>query len=142
MSEELRVGRNLVIPRAELAVRFSASGGPGGQHANKTSTRVELTWNVERSEALGPRQRERLRKNLRHRIDSEGNLRVVSDARRSQMRNRSAAEERLVQLVAAALRPPKPRIDTAPTKASKERRLQAKRRRSEIKRARRRSFDD
>lgn len=133
----LRVNRTLVIPSSELRERFSTSGGPGGQHANKTATRVELTWNVTESAVLGPRQRAQLLKKLSGRIDSEGDLRVVSDAARSQLRNRAEAERRLRDLVAAALVRERPRRATKPTKAAKERRLQEKKRRSEIKKARR-----
>lgn len=133
----LKVGPSLVIPGAELKMRFSASGGPGGQHANKVATRVELLWNVEESAVLGPRQRARLRKNLGNRIDGNGVLRVVADDERSQLRNREAARRRMAEMVRRALRPPKTRRPTQPTKAAKERRLQAKRHRSEIKKARR-----
>lgn len=133
----LRVGRALVIPEAELKERFTTSGGPGGQHANKAATRVELSWNVARSSVLGPRQRQRLLDRLANRIDADGNLRVVADSERSQLRNRGEAEKRLADLVAAALRRDRPRRRTKPTKASQEKRLESKRRRAEIKKARR-----
>jgi ribosome-associated protein len=135
--EGIRINRSLVIPPDELRFTFATSGGPGGQHANKTATRAELSWNVEGSRALGPRQRERILSRLGNRIDSSGNLRIVSDRYRSQMRNRQDATERFTRLLAGALRIPRSRVATAPTKASKERRLQAKRKRSETKRARR-----
>jgi len=115
---------------------FTTSGGPGGQHANKTATRVELRWNVLTSRALGPRQRERLRQRLDNRLDGAGVLRVASDAQRSQLRNREAARERLAKIVAGGLKTPRARISTAPTAGSKERRLADKRRRSELKRGR------
>ncbi|MDQ3957157.1 MAG: aminoacyl-tRNA hydrolase [Actinomycetota bacterium] len=137
MSEGVRVGRSTVIPDDELHVQFTTSGGPGGQHANKSATRVVLTWNVDDTCALGPRQRARVKGRLRHRIDSSGNLRLASDAHRSQLRNREAVRERLAALVEAALRPEKKRTATAPTRSSKEARLKAKRVRSEVKRARR-----
>jgi ribosome-associated protein len=133
---DIRVSRSLEIPESELDVTFSTSGGPGGQHANKASTRVELRWNISDSEVLGPRQRSRLLDKLRHRIDSKGNLRVVSDEHRSQHRNRIDAERRLGEMVAAALKQEKPRKKTQPSKAAKEKRLQDKRRRSELKRSR------
>jgi ribosome-associated protein len=135
--EGIRINRSLVIPPDEVRFTFATSGGPGGQHANKTATRAELSWNVEGSRALGPRQRERILSRLGNRIDSSGNLRIVSDRYRSQMRNRQDATERFTRLLAGALRTPRSRVATAPTKASKERRLQAKRKRSETKRARR-----
>ena len=134
--EDLKVGRKLVIPQAELQHRFTPSGGPGGQHANKASTRAELTWNVRDSQVLGPRQRQRLLTKLANRIDGEGNLRVAADRERSQLRNRRAAEARLVELVAKALQRERPRKATRPTAASKERRLREKKRRSEIKQTR------
>jgi len=131
-----------VIPTDELEERFSTSSGPGGQHANKASTRAELTWNIERSSALGPRQRERLRSRLASRLDSNGVLRVASEKHRSQLRNREEARTRLAELVDRALKVERPRVKTKPTRAGKERRLQQKRRRSEIKRTRRVSNDD
>ncbi|HEX2293772.1 MAG TPA: alternative ribosome rescue aminoacyl-tRNA hydrolase ArfB [Actinomycetota bacterium] len=133
----VRVNRSLVIPDDEIRLEFTTSGGPGGQHANRSSTRAVLIWNVDASRALGPRQRARIKGRLRHRIDSGGNLRLSSDAYRSQLRNREAVQERLRSLVEAALRPEKKRIGTAPTKASRENRLKSKRLRSEVKRARR-----
>lgn len=132
----VRVNRSLVIPEDEIRLEFTTSGGPGGQHANKSSTRAVLVWNVDASRALGPRQRARIKGKLRHRIDSAGNLRLSSDASRSQLRNREAVRERLGSLVEAALRPEKKRIGTAPTRSSKETRLKSKRLRSDVKRAR------
>jgi ribosome-associated protein len=117
-------------------MRFSLSGGPGGQHANKTSTRVELTWDVDSSSVLGPRQRQAIRNRLKGRIDSSGVLRVVVDTHRSQMRNREEAVRKLGGLVEGALRRRPTRVATGPTRASKERRLEAKKRRSDIKRGR------
>jgi ribosome-associated protein len=138
----IRVNRGLVIPDDELEMTFSPSGGPGGQHANKAATRVEIVWNVEGSRILGPRQRERLLNNLRSRIDDSGALRIRSDRRRSQYRNREDAEERLAQLVADALRPPKRRIATAPSRGANEARLRYKKQQSQKKAARRTNFDD
>ena len=138
----LRVNRRLVIPPDELEERFSTSSGPGGQHANKASTRAVLTWNIESSSVLGPRQRERLRSRLASRLDSNGVLRVASEKHRSQLRNREEARTRLAELVDRALKVERPRVKTKPTRAGKERRLQQKRRRSEIKRARRVTNDD
>jgi ribosome-associated protein len=138
----LRVNRRLVIPPDELEERFSTSSGPGGQHANKASTRAELTWNIESSSVLGPRQRERLRSRLASRLDSNGVLRVASEKHRSQLRNREEARTRLAELVDRALKVERPRVKTKPTRAGKERRLQQKRRRSEIKRTRRMTNDD
>lgn len=138
----LQVTRSLTIPDRELKVSFSPSGGPGGQHANKASTRVTLEWNVAASDALGPRQRARLLRVLDHRLDANGTLRVTSDARRSQLRNRVDAEQRLALLVARALTPPKDRIATQPTTSSRRKRVESKRRRGQIKRMRSRPEDD
>ena len=139
----VRVNRSVVIPDDEIRLEFTTSGGPGGQHANKSSTRAVLVWNVDSSRALGPRQRARIKGKLRHRIDSAGNLRLSSDATRSQLRNREAVRERLRAMVEDALRPEKKRIGTAPTRSSRENRLKSKKVRSEVKRARRApSIDD
>jgi ribosome-associated protein len=140
--DDVRINRSLVIPDDEIEMRFSTSGGPGGQHANKAATRVELAWNVTASRALGPRQRARIEDRLRTRIDSSGTLRLTSNKYRSQWRNREDVVARLADLVAGALRPEKPRVGTKPTRASKERRLQDKRRRSVIKRERRLRDDE
>jgi ribosome-associated protein len=141
VTDDLRVNRTLTIPSSELDFTFTTSGGPGGQHANKVSTRAEVKWNVDRSSVLGPRQRERIRSKLRHRIDANGNLRLASDAQRSQMRNREEVRKRLVRLVADALIPPKKRVSTKPSRSAVEKRLQEKKRRGELKRRRRASYD-
>jgi len=138
----VRVNRRLVIPSNELEERFSTSSGPGGQHANKASTRAELVWNVATSSVLGPRQRARIQTRLAGRLDSNGVLRVASEKHRSQLRNREEARKRLVELVDNALKVERARVKTKPTKAGKERRLQQKRRRSEIKRTRRATHND
>ena len=138
----IRISRSVTIPDSELDVRFTRSGGPGGQHANKTSTRVEIAWNVATSAALGPRQRARLLESLRSRLDSSGTLRVASDKHRSQLRNREEVSARLEALVRDGLRTRKKRIATGPTEASKQKRLDEKRRRAKTKRARRTPLDD
>ncbi len=137
MTDDVRVSRRVTIPESELGFRFTPSGGPGGQHANRSATRAELVWNVEESSALGPRQKARVRRALGRRIDAEGNLRLVSDARRSQARNRKDVVERLAKMVAGALVVPKRRVATKPSAAARERRIRAKRRRGEVKRLRR-----
>lgn len=136
MKEPVRVNKRLTIPGSEIDFTFSPSGGPGGQHANRSSTRVELAWNVAASEVLGPRQRARIVERLGRRIDANGVLRLTSDAHRSQLRNRKEVLDRLGRLVAETLRPTKSRVPTAPTKSAKESRLRAKRKRSEVKRLR------
>ena len=125
------------VPERELRFRASRAGGPGGQHVNRVSTRVEVRWNVLRSPTLSPRQRELLLEKLSSRIDGKGELRVTSDQTRSQLQNKLAAIERLNVLVRDALYEPPPRKKTHPPRASKERRLQEKRRRSLTKQNRR-----
>jgi ribosome-associated protein len=138
----LRVDSDLSIPRYELTFRATRAGGPGGQHVNTSSTRVELLWNVERSRAISDEQRERLREKLRGRLDTEGNIRVVASAFRSQARNREDAEERLVALIRRGVAVPKVRRKTRPTRAAVESRLDFKRKQSKKKRDRRtRDFD-
>lgn len=143
MSKEgvLEVDASLAIPRWELEYRASRAGGAGGQHVNTSSTRIELLWNVARSTALDDAQRARVSARLATRIDGEGWLRVVSSARRSQQQNREAADARLAELVRGALVVPKRRRPTKPTRASKEARIRAKRKRSETKRMRRDDAD-
>lgn len=132
----IRINRSVTIPDHEIELTFSPSGGPGGQHANKASTRAELVWDVAGSGALGPRQRQRVLGALRNRIDGSGRLRLTSDRHRSQLQNRNDVIDRFAALVAQALVPPKPRVGTKPTRAAMERRLQEKKRRGEIKRRR------
>ena len=142
MSRDVRVNSHLVIPADEISLKHSTSGGPGGQHANKVATRIDLRWDVASSPSLGPRQRARILHGLRGRIDGSGVLRLSSDRHRSQLRNREDVLDRLGALVAGALKPPKKRVATAPSASARERRLKAKKRRSQIKRARRGPGDD
>jgi ribosome-associated protein len=132
----------LVIPPEELVVRATRAGGPGGQHVNTSSTRIEIVWNIDQSAALSEAQRARLRDKLSTRIDASGNLRVVAADSRSQRQNRDLAERRLTDIVRGALVVPKRRRPTRPTKASVEKRLDAKRRRSSTKQDRRRRPGD
>jgi ribosome-associated protein len=132
----VRISSSLAIPLSELQFRFSPSGGPGGQHANKVNTRVELRFDVAGSPSLGPRQRARL-------IDRLGpEVRLVADDERSQLRNRQLAVQRFRARVADALRIEKPRRPTRPSRGAVERRLTAKRRVSERKRARRHDLEE
>lgn len=133
----LAINDALTIPRSELRARASRSGGPGGQHVNTSSSRIEVEWNVRTSAVLDEAQRSRLLDKLATRIDGEGDLRVVASDSRSQTQNRRRAEERLASLVRAALVMPKPRRKTRPTRASKEARLGEKKRRADTKRHRR-----
>lgn len=133
----LDVSPELRVPFAELEFRASRSGGPGGQHVNTSSTRVELTWDVAGSPTLSEEQRRHLLARLATRLDGAGRLRVVSSATRSQLRNREAATKRLREVVASALVVPKKRKRTRPTRAAKAARLESKRRRAATKRDRR-----
>ena len=132
----IEVGPTLTIPDAELAWRFGPSGGPGGQHANRANTRVELSWSIAESVVVADGTRRRL-------LDRLGpTVTVTVDEERSQLRNRSIAEQRLAERVRAALVVPRTRRATRPTRGSKERRLRNKRRASETKRMRRRPGRD
>lgn len=132
----LRVSGSCSIPLAELAWRFSRSGGPGGQHANTADTRVELRFDIEGSPSLGPRQRARLLERLGPEV------RVVVADERSQARNRALALERLRERLVAGLRVDTPRRATRPTQASVRRRLDDKRRHADRKAGRRRVDPD
>lgn len=133
---DLPVRPGLTLPAREIDERFSASGGPGGQHANKTATRVELRFDIAGSPTLTEYQRQR----LAERFGPE--LRIVVDEERSQLRNRSIARDRLAARLSNALTPVRHRRATRPTKGSQTRRLQAKRQRGETKQARRRPGSD
>ncbi|MHB1517429.1 MAG: alternative ribosome rescue aminoacyl-tRNA hydrolase ArfB [Acidimicrobiales bacterium] len=135
-ADRLAVSSSLSIPLSELQMRFSASGGPGGQHANKVSTRVEVRFDVEHSPTLSHRQRAR----LLEQIGPEA--RVVADDERSQVRNRQIALDRLSERLSAALRVEKARRPTRPSRGATERRLAEKRQRSQQKRSRRTGDDD
>jgi ribosome-associated protein len=133
----LDVSPDLRVPLAELEFRASRSGGPGGQHVNTSSTRIEVTWDVAGSPALTEEQRQRLLARLASRLDGTGRLRLVSSSTRSQLRNREDVTERLREVVAQALVVPKTRKRTRPPRAAKAARLESKRRRSATKRDRR-----
>ncbi|MDX6506575.1 MAG: ribosome-associated protein [Gaiellaceae bacterium] len=123
--------RSVSIPRSEIELRFSRSSGPGGQHAQKSDTRVEATFDVEASSALSQAQKQRV-------VAKAGPvLRAVAQDERSQWRNRELATARLVESLREALRVPRPRRPTKPGKAAVERRLDQKRRRGRLKRDRR-----
>ena len=123
--------RSVLLPLAEVELRFSRSSGPGGQHANTAETRVEALFDVEASSALTAAQKRRV-------VAKAGSsLRAVAQDERSQWRNRELAVERLVEQLRAALRVERRRVATKPTAASRERRLESKKRRSQTKRLRR-----
>src|SRR5437588_12235592 len=128
----LRVSRGCSIPLSELTWFFTASGGPGGQHANTSNTRAEVRFDVLSSPSLGPRQRARLLERIGPVV------RAVAGDERSQARNRALALDRLRHRLAEGLKTDRPRVATRPTAGSKERRVAAKRERSQVKRLRRR----
>jgi ribosome-associated protein len=134
----LEITPALGIPLAELTYRASRSGGPGGQHVNTSSTRIEVVWDIVASPSLDDAQRARLLEQLAPRLDKEGHLRLVSGATRSQLQNRMDVTERLARVVAEALHVPRPRKRTKPSRAAKAARLDAKRKRGGLKASRRR----
>ncbi|HEX4929964.1 MAG TPA: alternative ribosome rescue aminoacyl-tRNA hydrolase ArfB [Gaiellaceae bacterium] len=128
--DAIRVTRSVVLPLSEVELRFSRSSGPGGQHANTSETRVEAILDVEASSALTDAQKRRV-------LAKAGpTLRAIAQDERSQWRNRELAVERLVEQLRQALKVERRRVATKPTKASRERRLESKKRRSETKRLR------
>ncbi len=137
MADDLRVNGWLLIPAAELHERFSRSSGPGGQSVNTTDSRVELSFDVAGSAALPEWARDRITERLAGRL-AGGVLTVIASEQRSQLANRQAARARLAALLRDATAPPqRPRVPTRPGRAANERRLEAKRSRAAIKRARR-----
>jgi ribosome-associated protein len=134
--EMVRVSRSCEIPYDEFEWRFTASGGPGGQHANTSNTKVEVRFDIEHSPSLGPRQRAKL-------LERVGRVaRAGASERRSQLQNRDLALERLRSKLAEALHVDPKRFDTKPTKAAKKRRVDTKRRHSQTKQARRKPRAD
>jgi ribosome-associated protein len=130
-AESIRVTRSVVLPPAEIELRFSRSSGPGGQHANTAETRVEARFDVEASEALSEAQKRRV-------LAKTGPvLRAVAQDERSQVRNRALAIERIVEQLRAALKVERRRVPTRPSKAARERRLELKKRRGATKKLRR-----
>lgn len=140
MTSPLQLAAGLVVPEAELSWRFSRSSGPGGQHVNTSDSRAELSVTLAKvlPEHLLARAVERLGSRV-----VDGVITVAASEHRSQLQNRQAAAERMAQLLREAIAPPPaPRRATRPTKGSKERRLQVKRQRSDLKRSRRQTRDE
>jgi ribosome-associated protein len=129
--ESIRVTRSVVLPRSEIELRFSRSSGPGGQHAQRSETRVEAVFDVEASQSLSETQKRRV-------VRKAGPvLRAIAQDERSQWRNRELAVERVVEALREALRVERPRRPTKPTRASQRRRVEGKKRRGQTKRLRR-----
>jgi ribosome-associated protein len=140
--DRLVVNAHVAIPRSELSYRATRAGGPGGQHVNTSSTRIELLWNPATSAAVDVAARALILERLAARLDAEANVRVVASESRSQRQNRDRADARLAELVRGALVVKKKRRPTRPSRAAKEARLQEKRRQSTKKRDRRRGIDE
>ena len=138
----IRVNSTLFIPRSELEIRASRASGAGGQHVNKTSTRVEISWNVAASRSLSDEQRSQLLSRLSSRLNEDGAIRIVASDTRSQLRNREAAESRLAETIAKALTVRKKRKPTRRPRAANEARLVEKKKHSERKRDRQRPITD
>jgi ribosome-associated protein len=132
----IKVTRNITIGESEIEERFIRASGPGGQHVNRAATAVQLRFDVAHSPSLPDDVRERLIRLASSRMTEDGVLIIEAKRFRSQGRNRQDALNRLVKLIRRAARKPETRRKTRPTRASKERRLEDKRRRSEIKRLR------
>jgi len=141
-SRDLTIRRDFVIPAAEIKEAASRAGGPGGQHVNKTSTRVTLRWNARDSAAPTPAQRKRLLERLGPRLTRSGSLVVHAGRSRSRGKNREAARERLAELVRGALRVTRRRVPTRPGKGARERRLTEKKQRGATKERRRAPLGD
>jgi ribosome-associated protein len=134
--DDLVVTRSLTVRDADLQERFSRSSGPGGQGVHTADSRVELSYDVERTPGIGPRTRARLLERLDQRL-VDGVLTIAASEHRTQLANRKAARERLVEILReAAAPPPPPRRPTRPTRGSKERRLAEKKRRGQTKQGR------
>jgi len=136
MDDVLSVTDDVFVPTAELTFRASRSGGPGGQHVNTSSTRVELAWDVGATPNLSEQQRARVLGKLANRINSEGVLLLTESGSRSQHKNKEAVTARFQELLAEALHVPKPRKRTKPSRASRQKGIEASKQRAEIKRLR------
>jgi ribosome-associated protein len=139
---EIVVTDRVRVPGRELSLAYARSGGPGGQHVNRTETKVLLRWNPSRSGALDEADRAWVERRLAARLTSEGDLLVASETHRDQSRNVADALERFVRVLREALHRPKPRKRTKPSRGARERRLDAKRRTSGRKASRRHRGED
>ncbi len=136
MKDDLRIKNGVTIPAHELEITASRAGGPGGQHVNKTSSRITVRWNVPHTSALNDSQKQRVLEKLQSELTVEGDIIVHNGASRSQQQNKKAALDQLAQKVRSALHVPKKRIKSRTPKAAKEKRLQSKKQRSEVKKLR------
>tara|TARA_B100000700_G_C14861256_1_gene768774 strand:+ start:276 stop:689 length:414 start_codon:yes stop_codon:yes gene_type:complete len=134
---EIKIHSELIIPSNEIKWRFSRSSGAGGQNVNKNDTRVEIIFDIERSKSLNPRQKYRLKEKLKNKL-ANNCIRIAIQDKRTQYQNRAMALIRLGELIRENITPPpKPRRITKPTKASQTRRIESKKKRSQVKQSRR-----
>lgn len=141
MADDLYIKNGVIIPHQELEITASRAGGPGGQHVNKSSTRITVRWNVKETTALDDEQKKRVLKNLQAELTTEGDIILSSGASRSQQQNKKEALERLVYKVRAALHIPKKRMKTKLSLAKKETRFQEKKRWGALKKMRGKKWD-
>ncbi|MGB2960537.1 MAG: alternative ribosome rescue aminoacyl-tRNA hydrolase ArfB [Bacteroidota bacterium] len=136
MARILRVTSRVAIPESELRFRFSRSSGPGGQHVNKASTRVELMFNLTESNSLTEGEKTRLTRALGRWLDADGTIRIIEEGSRSQWSNRKRAATKLVEMLRMGLKVRKRRLPTRPSKKAREKRLEQKKRRGQVKKMR------
>lgn len=136
MKSDVPIKNGIVIPGHELEITTSRAGGPGGQHVNKTDTRVTIRWNIKTTGILNEKQKERIFQNIGARLTEDGDLIIHQGASRSQQQNKEAALERLAQIVRQALHIPKKRMVMRISKEAKKLRLEAKKQRGTIKKTR------
>lgn len=142
IQDGLSVKNGVIIPMHELEITTSRAGGPGGQHVNKSDTRITVRWNVYKTVALNQEQQSRVLQNLQSRLTTEGDLIINCATSRSQQQNKEAALMLLAQIVRKALFVPKKRVATKVSKAAKESRLHSKARRGVIKKLRSKKVRD
>lgn len=142
MKNDVPVKNGIVIPGYELEITTSRAGGPGGQHVNKTDTRITVRWNVKNTNVLNEEQKERVLQNLQSRLTSEGDLIIHNSTSRSQQKNRESALDQLAIEVRKGLYVPKKRMATRVSKTAKESRLRAKSVRGTIKKMRSKKIQD
>ncbi|MGB8467955.1 MAG: alternative ribosome rescue aminoacyl-tRNA hydrolase ArfB [Candidatus Babeliales bacterium] len=142
MKEDLFIQEGIIIPYHELVIATSRSGGPGGQHVNKTNTAIEVRWSVDTSNALTVAQKELIKQKLASRLTTQGELIVTASVSRSQLHNKKVALDQLATLVRKALYVPKKRKKMKVPEGVKEARLHEKAQRSEVKRLRSKKFDE
>jgi len=142
MKNDLHIKNGITIPEHELEITASRSGGAGGQHVNKTSSKITIRWNVKNTQALTPEQKERVLQKLHSRLTADGDLIVHSSASRSQHQNKELALSQLAQEIRKALHVAKKRKPTKVSKETKEKRLYSKKQRGNIKKLRSRVYEE